>query len=125
MTATTFKLTAAAAAVLCALAASRLVVPLPGRELPREPFLRGVFGGVGNYLRDRVLLVALVVISLVYYLTILTFDAGLALVQLLELGLTFSIAAACVHIDVVVCKEIWRVGHLQKHPDCPHWPPKG
>jgi hypothetical protein len=52
--------------LLCALAGSRLVVPLPERELSREPFFRGVFGGVGNYLRDRVLLVALVVITLVY-----------------------------------------------------------
>ncbi len=52
--------------LLCAFAASRLVVPLPERELPREPFLRGVFGGVRNYLRDRVLFVALVVITLGY-----------------------------------------------------------
>jgi Sec-independent protein secretion pathway component TatC len=52
--------------LLCALAGSRLFVPLPERELPREPFLQGVFGGVGNYLSNRVLLFALVVITLVY-----------------------------------------------------------
>jgi hypothetical protein len=52
--------------LLCAIAGSGLVVPLLEQDVIREPFVRGVFGGVSNYLRDRVLLVALVVVTLGY-----------------------------------------------------------
>jgi hypothetical protein len=52
--------------LLCAIITGWLVVPLPQQELPREPFFRGVFGGVLNYLRDHVLFVSLIVVTLVY-----------------------------------------------------------
>lgn len=76
----------------------------------RIPYASGAFGQLS------------VVVSLVFYLWVLIFQAGLDFVQILELGLTFTIAMACLHIDVVVIKEIWRVTHIKKHPDCPHWP---
>jgi MFS family permease len=57
-----------AAPVMLAAAAlsSRLVVPPPERELVREPFGRGVFGGLRDFLGDRVLLTATAVTVLVY-----------------------------------------------------------
>lgn len=45
---------------------SRFVVPIPERELVREPFGRGVFGGLLDFLTDRVLLIATIVTVLVY-----------------------------------------------------------
>src|SRR5262245_11130003 len=41
-------------------------VPLPEKEAVREPFVQGVFGGIRNFLSDRVLFIALVVTFLVY-----------------------------------------------------------
>jgi MFS family permease len=52
--------------VLAAYLCSRCVVPLPDREPSREPFLQGVFGGLWDFLNDRVLLAATVVTILVY-----------------------------------------------------------
>jgi hypothetical protein len=54
------------AMAVAAILASRLVVPLPDREVSREPFLQSVFGGLWNFLADRVLLTATVVTILVY-----------------------------------------------------------
>lgn len=45
---------------------SQLVIPLPAQEVPREPFVEGVFGGIGNYLQSRVLMLAFVAAVLVY-----------------------------------------------------------
>lgn len=58
-----------ASAVLMALAAylaGGVVVPLPREEAQREPFLSGVFGGLWDFLTDRVLLAATIVTILVY-----------------------------------------------------------
>ena len=63
-----------------------------------------------------------VVASLGYYLWRLTFFAHLPWPQLMSLGLSFAIMFALLHIDTVVVKEIWRIQHLKKHPDCEHWP---
>src|SRR5581483_11933500 len=58
--------TAAGLMALGALFCSRCVVRLPEREVEREPFVQGVFGGVRDILTNRVLLTATVVIILVY-----------------------------------------------------------
>lgn len=76
----------------------------------RIPYLSGAFGQLS------------VLVSLAYYLTVLVRLADMDQVRIMSLGLTFAIAAACLHIDIVVLKEVWRIGHVQKHPDCPHWP---
>ena len=52
--------------LVAAVLASRLVIPLPERELARESFSRGVLGGVGEFLTDRLLLTATLVTVLVY-----------------------------------------------------------
>ncbi|ODT98036.1 MAG: hypothetical protein ABS79_06540 [Planctomycetes bacterium SCN 63-9] len=52
--------------MLAAFLASRLIVPLPETDLIRESFQRGVFGGVRDFLTDRVLLTATIVTVLVY-----------------------------------------------------------
>jgi hypothetical protein len=52
----------AGTALLCTL----FVVPQPEKDAVREPFFAGVFGGVVNVLRDRVLLTATIVTILVY-----------------------------------------------------------
>lgn len=57
---------AAPVIALAALLAFFFIVPLPEREAVREPFVQGVFGGIWNYLNDRVLFTALVVTFLVY-----------------------------------------------------------
>lgn len=57
---------AAPAIGFAAILASLFVVPLPEREAMREPFVLGVFGGIWNYLRDRVLMIALIVTFFVY-----------------------------------------------------------
>ena len=57
---------AAPAMLVAAVLASRLVIPLPERELARESFSRGVLGGVGEFLTDRLLLTATLVTVLVY-----------------------------------------------------------
>jgi hypothetical protein len=69
--------------VLCALAASQLVIPLPLVERPREPFVAGVFGGVENFLRDRVLFAALLVITLGYTGNLAISNMGLYTQQVL------------------------------------------
>ncbi|MBM4068593.1 MAG: MFS transporter [Planctomycetes bacterium] len=43
---------------LAAFLASRFVVPLPEREPPRPGFVRGIFGGLGDYLSHRPILFA-------------------------------------------------------------------
>ncbi len=60
-----FLLTAPVLALGAALAA-RFVVPLPAADAVRQPFLESVFGGVWNFLHDRILLTATVVTILVY-----------------------------------------------------------
>ncbi|MGE0609444.1 MAG: MFS transporter [Pirellulales bacterium] len=50
------------AALLCA----TCVVPLPEKEVVREPFVAGVFGGIGNILGNRLLLLAAVITVLLY-----------------------------------------------------------
>lgn len=45
---------------------SRIVIPLPEHEAVREPFLAGVFGGLGAVLRRKVVLVALISAVLVF-----------------------------------------------------------
>ena len=52
--------------LVAAFLASRLVVPMPGQELRREPFGRSVFGGLRDFLSDRVLFTATIVTVLVY-----------------------------------------------------------
>jgi MFS family permease len=57
---------AAPVMLLAAYLSSRLIVPTPKEELVREPFGRAVFGGLRDFLTDRVLLVATIVTVLVY-----------------------------------------------------------
>lgn len=51
---------------LAAVLASRTIVPLPEQEVSRQSFVAGVFGGIWNFLTDRVLLIATVVTILIY-----------------------------------------------------------
>ena len=51
---------------LGAVLAGRFIAPLPLKELDRQPFLRGVFGGIWNFVNNRVLLTAAVVTILLY-----------------------------------------------------------
>lgn len=57
---------AAPVVALAALFACLFIVPVPEREVAREPFVQGVFGGIANFLKDRTLFMALVVTFLVY-----------------------------------------------------------
>src|SRR5439155_6721692 len=43
---------------LAAFLATRFVVPQPAVEVPRQPLVAGVFGGFGDFFRDRLLLLA-------------------------------------------------------------------
>jgi hypothetical protein len=52
--------------LLAALAASRAIVPLPEHDVPRQPFVAGVFGGMAQFLTNRVLLTAIIVTMLLY-----------------------------------------------------------
>ncbi len=52
--------------VAAAIGACFFVVPLPPVEPSRQPFVTAVFGGLWDFLRDRVLLVATVVTILLY-----------------------------------------------------------
>lgn len=51
---------------LIALCSSRLVIPLPEHEMPRQPFLAGVFGGFGQFIGQRVVLLAVVLSILIF-----------------------------------------------------------
>jgi MFS family permease len=58
-----------AAAPIMALAAilvSRFVVPLPAQDAVRRPFVQAVFGGLWDFLSDRLLLTATIVTILIY-----------------------------------------------------------
>jgi hypothetical protein len=52
--------------LLATLMASLSVVPLPDREVERTTFFRGVFGGIGEFARNRVLRRAAIVTILLY-----------------------------------------------------------
>jgi hypothetical protein len=45
---------------------TRLVIPVPAHEAPREPFLSGVFGGFGKFLARRVVLIAVLSAILIF-----------------------------------------------------------
>jgi MFS family permease len=59
-------LAAAPAMAVNALLSCFFVVPAPAVEAVRQPFRKAVFGGLGDFLRDRVLLTATVVTILIY-----------------------------------------------------------
>jgi hypothetical protein len=46
------------AMALAAYLSTKFIVPLPAVELRRQPFFRGVFGGLGDFLSNRLILVA-------------------------------------------------------------------
>jgi len=50
---------------LAAFLATRFVVPQPAVEVPREPLVAGVFGGFGDFFRDRLLFLAAIAMILV------------------------------------------------------------
>ncbi len=55
--------------LLAAFLSSRFVIPLPEQEPVRQPFVSGVFGGLGDFLGNRVLRITAVAAILVYAAT--------------------------------------------------------
>ena len=51
---------------LAAFISSRFIVPLPDQDAVRQPFVSGVFGGLWDFLTNRILLTATIVTILVY-----------------------------------------------------------
>ena len=51
--------------LLAAVLANCYVVPLPAVEVQREPFLKGIFGGFGRFLSNRLIVVACIAFLLV------------------------------------------------------------
>ena len=52
--------------IVAALLAAAFVVPLPVQDVRRQPFLTGIFGGLGQFAGNRLILIAVVSYLLVY-----------------------------------------------------------
>jgi hypothetical protein len=65
----------------CAFLCGQLAIPRPEYELVRLPFLEGTIGGIVNFVRDRVLFVAMMVVTLLYTANLMNSNMGLNITE--------------------------------------------